>query len=112
MDATITYDEVSTLVGINIQLLELHPDFKHIQNLCRHIERALQRLPCPQSLQHGWKGMVMDRELYALHTMMPFHRPNNPSKALTYIRAVAAGKAINNAPLMQMEQATINRRFN
>jgi hypothetical protein len=22
-------------------------------------ERALQRLPCPQSTLHGWKGLVM-----------------------------------------------------
>jgi hypothetical protein len=63
MDATITYDEVAALVGVNIPTLEPCPNFERMCTLRRHLERALQRLPCPQSVQHGWKGMVMAREL-------------------------------------------------
>jgi hypothetical protein len=64
MDATISYDEVAALVGVDIPSLELHPNFKQIQNLRRHFKP-------PQSLQRGWKGMVMAREFYALLTAMP-----------------------------------------
>jgi hypothetical protein len=66
MDITITYDEVATLIGINIPSLEPPPNFERIRALCHHFERALQCLPCPQSTFHGWKGLIMARELYAL----------------------------------------------
>jgi hypothetical protein len=78
MDATITYDEVAALVGVNISTLELHPNFEQIWTLRWHFERALQCLLCPQSVQHGWKGMVMAHELYALLTTQPFRLPTNP----------------------------------
>jgi hypothetical protein len=78
MDATITYDEVATLVGNSILTLEPCPNFECICTLGRHFERALQRLPCPQSIQHGWKGMVMACELYTLLTTQPFRLPTNP----------------------------------
>ncbi len=69
MDATITYNEVAALVGINIPTLNPCPNFEQIRILCRHFEHALQCLPCPQTILHGWKGMVMAQELYAL--LMP-----------------------------------------
>jgi hypothetical protein len=69
MDATISYDEVAVLVGVNIPTLEPCPNFKCIRTLRQHFERALQCLPCPQSIQHGWKGMVMPRKVYALLTI-------------------------------------------
>jgi hypothetical protein len=53
MDATITYDKVAALVGINIPTLEPRPNFERIQMLRRHFECALQSLLCPQSIQHG-----------------------------------------------------------
>jgi hypothetical protein len=59
MDAIITYDEVVALVGINTLTFEPHPNFEKIWMLCRHFERALQHLPCLQSIQQGWKGIVM-----------------------------------------------------
>jgi hypothetical protein len=40
-DATITYDEVAALVGVNIPSLELRPNFVQIQNLRHHFEHAL-----------------------------------------------------------------------
>ncbi len=81
MNATITYDEVAALVGVNIPTLEPRSNFERICALCRHLERCLQRLPCPQSIQHGWKGMVMARELYSLLTNILFRLPTNPGAA-------------------------------
>jgi hypothetical protein len=72
MDATITYDEVATLVGVNILLLNPHPNFKQIRVLCCHFDRAFQCPPCPQSTLHRWKGVVMARELYAILTPSVF----------------------------------------
>jgi hypothetical protein len=47
------YDEVTTLVGVNILSLEPHPSFKRIRILRSHFEQALQYLPYPQSTLHG-----------------------------------------------------------
>jgi hypothetical protein len=66
MDTTITFDEAATLIGVNIPLLEPHPTLEKIKALCCHFELALQPLPYPQSTLHGWKGLIMLRELYAL----------------------------------------------
>jgi hypothetical protein len=68
MDTAITYDEVATLIRVNILLLEPRPTFKKIRALCHHFEQALQHLPCPQSTLHGWKDLIILRELYALLT--------------------------------------------
>ena len=99
MDATITYDEVAALVGVNIPTLEPHPNFERICMLRRHLEHALQCLPCPQIVQHGWKGMVMARELYSLLTNVPFHLPTNPGAAAIYVRARVMGQLVDNTPL-------------
>jgi hypothetical protein len=72
MDATIMCDEVTTLVGVNVPSLNPRPNYGQFKVLRRHFEQALQCLPCPQSTLHGWKGMVMARELYAFLTPMPF----------------------------------------
>jgi hypothetical protein len=65
-DTTITYDEVATLIGVNIPFLEPQPTFEKIRIFCCHFKQAFQRLPCPQSTQYGWKGLIISRELYAL----------------------------------------------
>jgi hypothetical protein len=99
MDANITYDEVATLVEDNILLLEPCLNFKCIRVLCRHFKQALQCLPRPQSTLHGWKGMVMARELYALLTPAAFHLPINPSLVVVYVRPVViTGEASDLAP--------------
>ena len=112
MDATITYDEVATLVGVNIPMLEPHPNFERIRTLRRHLERALQCVPCPQSVQHGWKGMVMARELYSLLTNIPFRLPTNPGAAAVYVCARVMGQPVDNTPLLRTEQASIDTLFN
>jgi hypothetical protein len=68
MGATITYDEVVALIGVDILTLNLHPNFEQIRILRCHFEHALQRLPCPQTTLHRWKGMVMARELCPPYT--------------------------------------------
>ncbi len=105
------YDEVATLVGGNILLLNLHPNFKQVRVLCRHFEQALQCLPCPQNTLHRWKGMVMARELYALLTPNAFYLPNNPGNAAVYACPTLEGQPVDNTPLMQTEQAMIHTHF-
>jgi hypothetical protein len=115
MDATITYDEVASLVKVNFWMQIGCPDFNSIWLIHRHFECTLQRLPCPQNTLHGWKGMVMNRALYALFTPTPFRTPNNPGPNAVYIRAIDPENpnAIPDAaPLTRTEQATIDMTFN
>ncbi len=113
MDATITYDEVAALVGVNILTLEPRPNFKRIWTLHRHFKRSLQCLPCPQSIQHGWRGVVMARKLYALLTTQPFCLPtNHPGATSIYVRNQLPGQPVNNAPLTRTEQASIDSLIN
>jgi hypothetical protein len=113
MDTTITYDEVATLIGVNIPLLEPCPTSEKIRALRRHFEQALQRLPCPQSTLHGWKDLIMSRELYALLTSLnkAFCLPLNPSPNADYTRPVALGAVLDLTPLSHTKQATIDMRF-
>jgi hypothetical protein len=107
MDATIAYDEVAALLGTNILLLEPRPNFEHIRVLCRHFEQALQHLPCPQSTQLGWKGLVMLQAMYALLTVNAICLPNNPGLATDYRHA----DPTDLMPLTHMEQASVNTTF-
>jgi hypothetical protein len=115
MDTIITINEVTMLLASLPSLVNVCPNFENIQVLCRHFEQALQHLPCPQSTLHGWKGMVMARELYALLTPNPFRLPNNPGPNAVYVRpidpnnpGVVPDPAV---PLTRTEQATINLTF-
>ena len=112
MDNTIAYDEVAALVGVNIPTLEPCPNFERICALRRHLERCLQCLPCPQSVQHRWKGMVMARPLYSLLTNIPLCLPTNPGAAAVYICPIMLGQPVNNAPLSRTKQASIDTLFN
>jgi hypothetical protein len=111
MDATIPYDEFATLIRVNIPSLNPRPNFKRIRVLRCHFEQPLQHLPCLQSTLHGWKGMVMARELYALLTLNLFCLPNDLGNAAVYVRPVLAGQPVDNTLLNQTEQATINTQF-
>jgi hypothetical protein len=66
MDTIITTDKVSSLLATIPSLLNVRPHFENIRVFHQHFKQALQSLPCPQSTLHGWKGMVMARELHAL----------------------------------------------
>ncbi len=111
MDATITYNKVVALVGVNILTLDPRPNFERIWVLCHHFECGLQCLPCPQSSLHGWKGMAMAQELYALLTPMPFCLPNNPGDAAVYVHPVVTGQPVDTNLLTRTEQATIDMQF-
>jgi hypothetical protein len=115
MDATITYDEVVALVGINIPTLIPCPNFEQIQSsatiLSVHCNATHAHNPPPPP-PHGWKGMVMAREIsYALLTTMPFHLPNDPGDATIYVFLALAGQPVNTTLLTRMEQATIDTQF-
>jgi hypothetical protein len=107
MDVTITMDEVASLLGPILPSTNPRPNFKSIQTLRRHIKRALQTLPCPQSIHLGWKGLIMSHGMYALLTPTPFCRPNNPGPTTVYTRNDPA----NATPLMRTEQASIDTAF-
>jgi hypothetical protein len=109
MDTVITIDEVTTLLTSLPSLANVRPNFKNIRVLCRHFERALQCLPCPQSTLHGWKGMVMSQELYTLLTPNLFHLPNDPGLNAVYVRRVVVPDP--SVPLTQTEQATMDTTF-
>jgi hypothetical protein len=114
MDVTISFNEVTTLLGV-IPTLEPRPNFEHIRVLRQHFKRTLQRLPCPQSTLHGWKGMMMARELYTLLTPTPFRLPTNPVAHAVYVwpinrsnTGVIPDPAV---PLTRTEQTTIDTMF-
>jgi hypothetical protein len=113
MDLSITFDEVTTLVGANLPLLEPRPTFERIRTLRQHFERTLQRLPCPQSTLHGWKGLVMARELYTLLTGQnnQFRVPIDPGAVAIYTCPVVTGQQVDLSPLSRTEQATIDMQF-
>jgi hypothetical protein len=115
MDTVINIDEVTTLLASLPSLANVCPNFENIRVLRRHFERALQRLPCPQSTLHGWKEMVMARELYALLTPNPFRLPNDPGPNAVYVRPINPLNPVvvpdPSVPLTRTEQATIDTTF-
>jgi hypothetical protein len=103
MDATISYDEVAALVGINIPTLEPHPNFERIRTLHWHFERALQCLPCPQSVQHGWKAADDSNEDTAITV------PTQMA-ALTYQSQLTAATATNASQRMDQYVQTLTQQ--
>ena len=85
MDTTISTDEVTAAIG-HLPSLDLRPNAVNIRALRVHIERALQLLPCPQSVHHGWKGLAMSRAMYAFLVTggAAFRAPTDPGPAAIY----------------------------
>ena len=83
MDNTISFEEVAALVA-NPPSLAPRPNFTNLRNLRRHIQRALQRLSCPQSNILGWAGLIMARSMYSLLTTSPFLLPSVPGPMAIY----------------------------
>ncbi len=82
MDQLITIDEVVEFLK-NTPLVSPRPDFAKVQALRKHIIKALKQLDCPQSLVHGWTGLVMDPVLYISYSSptrlySPYHRAGPP----------------------------------
>jgi hypothetical protein len=65
MDHLITYKEAVGFIKNHPSLVP-RPDFTKICALYKHYITGLKQLICPQSLIHGWAGLVMDPVMYAL----------------------------------------------
>jgi hypothetical protein len=52
-----------------------HPDFTKLCALQKHMAHALKQLVCPQSVIHGWLGLVLLPMVYALLEPTPFLAP-------------------------------------
>ena len=83
MDTLISYDEVVDALA-NPPTLTPCPNFNNLRSLRRHMQRALQRLSCPQSNVLGWSGFVMARPMYALLSLAPFILPLDPGPQAVY----------------------------
>ena len=59
-------------------MLAPHPDFYKLRPIGQHIVQALKQLVCPQSPIHGWFGLAMDPNVYALLEPTSFAAPANP----------------------------------
>jgi hypothetical protein len=103
MDVTISYNEVNALVGVNIPTLEPRLNFECIRTLRWHFEHALQHLPCPQSIQHGWKAADDSNEDTAntVPTQMA---------ALTYQSQLTAATATNASQQMDQYVQTLTQQ--
>jgi hypothetical protein len=77
MDQLITIDEVAEFLKKSPSVSPW-PDFAKDRALCKHIIKALKQLECPQSLMHGWSGLVMDPALYILLEPNAFVIPASP----------------------------------
>jgi hypothetical protein len=113
MDSTITYDEVATLIEVNLPSLEPRPTFERIRALRQHFECTLQRLPCPQTTLLGWKGLIIARELCTLLTGPgnAFRVPMDPGPVADYTRPVLPGQQPDVSQLSRTEQATVDIQF-
>jgi hypothetical protein len=65
MDHLITFEEVTGFLK-NLPLLALRPDLARIRTLCNQIILALKQHVCPQSMIHGWSGLIIDPAMYTL----------------------------------------------
>jgi hypothetical protein len=76
MDHVITYEEATGFLK-NPPSLAPRPDFSKLRALRKHFITGLTPLVCPQSLIHGWAGIVMDLVMYTLL------KPTTPFAAVT-----------------------------
>jgi hypothetical protein len=83
MDQIITYESVAEFLKNPPTLLPC-PDFTKLHALQKHMTRALQQLVCPQSVVHGWSGLVLLPMVYALLEPTPFLAPVYPGNVAVY----------------------------
>ncbi len=84
MDHLITYKEAVGFIK-NPPSLAPRPDFAKIWALQKYYITGLKQLTCPQSLIHGWAGLVMDPVMYALlEPTTPFTAVVDPGKYAVY----------------------------
>jgi hypothetical protein len=83
MDHTITYDEVTGFLKNPPPLLP-RPDFVKIRALQKHMQCVLKQLTCPQSVIHGWLGLILGPMVYALLEPNPFRDPTDMGPVAMY----------------------------
>jgi hypothetical protein len=55
-----------------LPLLAPQPNAANLQALTKDLDDKLETIPAHQSPDHGFSGMVMAPEIYALHTPTPW----------------------------------------
>jgi hypothetical protein len=97
MDQLSTIKEAAEFLK-NLPSVSPRPDFAKVRALRKHIIKALKQLGCPQSLAHGWTGLVMDPALYILLEPNVFVLPVSPGATAIYpqFAAPVQMKMINN----------------
>jgi hypothetical protein len=83
MDNIVAFDRVVGFLR-NPPTVAPRLDFSKLRALRQHIIKALKRLECPQSYIHGWLGLTMALNVYALLKPNPFVVPGNPGPAMVY----------------------------
>ena len=85
MDQLITINKAAEFLK-NPPSVSPQPDFAKVQELWKHIIKALKQLDCPHSLVHGWTSllMVMDPALYILLKPNLFVLPVSPGGTAIY----------------------------
>jgi hypothetical protein len=83
MNQLITFNEAAGFLKNPPSVMPC-PDFMKIRAIQTHITKALKQLDCPQSLIHGWLGLVMDLTMYALIKISSFVAPPDPGDVPIY----------------------------
>jgi hypothetical protein len=63
--------EAKGIIG-TLQLLAPGPNAANLQALTKDLEDKFETIPAQQSPDHGFSGMVMAPEIYALCTLTPW----------------------------------------
>ena len=84
MNQLITYDEAAGVLRTPSFPPMARPDFASVRALRKHMNTALGKLECPQSLVYGWTGLAMDPSMYALIEVNPFVVPPDPGPTPVY----------------------------
>lgn len=83
MNRVISFEEIHGALK-NPPSLNPRPDFPKIRALREFIYNVLKHVSCPQSLIHGWAGLAMDPQMYALIEPNPFVMPPDPGDLPNY----------------------------
>jgi hypothetical protein len=83
MDHLIKYEDVVEFLK-NPPTFSPFPDFAKLRAMQKHMVKAHKQLVCPQSMIHGWLGLVILPMVYALLEPNPFVTPADPGAVVVY----------------------------
>ena len=83
MNRIISFEEIHGALK-NPPSLNPRPDFLKIRALREFMYNVLKHVSCPQSLIHGWAGLAMDPQMYALIEPNAFVMPPDPGDLPNY----------------------------